>query len=752
MRSKSSFFDKTVFRSVLERSWFAAPVYAVAMTFRLLQFLSRSGRMVPDSLGIAYLLQTALTQCTVICAAAAVLTAMLLYRWLFSARYTAFVTALPIRREAVFLSQAAAGFLLLTAGNLLSVLAASVMSPVGFGIRGMAYWMAVMTLLTILFFGFASFCAMLTGSLTILPAVYTVLLYAAVALEASVRLTAQFLVFGLTGQRRLFTFLSPVYHLRVYGEAMVETVYREDAAGFGSAEFSAFHGWGLLACYAAAGALFLLAAAALLKRRGMEHSGSVVAVTEIRRVFPVGAALAGAFTLSYFALRMVFGYSGYVSVGGDLPRAMILLLIMLIGAFLGWFGARGLMHKTFRVFGGGWTGFGVFAALLAAFVLGLETDVFGIERAFPKPEDVGYVSVYNPYSNVYEVRLEKPENIASALDLHRSIVSHKSLFERTERYGGGSSWLEISYYDREGKLLLNRAYSAPSGAMAWSSGGNAYATDGSAWGSANPDLASLEELMNCGEAVAQRLTLRLFAPSAYTASNGYVFVTENGEIVFNLDLTGAQAWELYHDCVLPDAADSSIGRVRLVPEPGYDGTKRQINIGIYFARRGAEDGAVDYDGLGLTVPEDAKRTNAWLAEHGLPLPEEPVSSEEPPVTSTYELPALDGLAALLEKIYLEYDPTAAGSVVSARWTRSLLDWYTDAEKDPAAVREDAELFAHRYVITESFLGSLQKLRSAGLQLVDGRSAGLVRDYRFVRLGEAEVNSLFDAITEGFDNA
>ena len=297
MRSKSSFFDKTVFRSVLERSLFAAPVYAVAMTFRLLQFLSRSGRMVPDSLGIAYLLQTTLTQCTVICAAAAVLTAMLLYRWLFSARYTAFVTALPIRREAVFLSQAAAGFLLLTAGNLLSVLAASVMSPVGFGIRGMAYWMAVMTLLTILFFGFASFCAMLTGSLPILPAVYTVLLYAAVALEASVRLTAQFLVFGLTGQRRLFTFLSPVYHLRVYGEAMVETVYRENAAGYGSVEFSAFHGWGLLVCYAAAGALFLLAATALLKRRGMEHSGSVVAVTEIRRVFPAGAALAGAFTL-----------------------------------------------------------------------------------------------------------------------------------------------------------------------------------------------------------------------------------------------------------------------------------------------------------------------------------------------------------------------------------------------------------------------------------------------------------------------
>ena len=95
---------------------------------------------------------------------------------------------------------------------------------------------------------------------------------------------------------------------------------------------------------------------------------------------------------------------------------------------------------------------------------------------------------------------------------------------------------------------------------------------------------------------------------------------------------------------------------------------------------------------------------------------------------------------------------SSGTVVSARWTRSLLDWYTEAEKDPDAAREAAELFAHRYVITESFLGSLQKLRSAGLQLVDGRGAGLVRDYRFARLSEAEVNGLFDAIAQGFDNA
>ena len=61
-------------------------------------------------------------------------------------------------------------------------------------------FLLIIVLLTVCFFGFACFCATLTGSIVILPAVYAVLLYAAVALEASLRRIAQFLIFGLIGQ------------------------------------------------------------------------------------------------------------------------------------------------------------------------------------------------------------------------------------------------------------------------------------------------------------------------------------------------------------------------------------------------------------------------------------------------------------------------------------------------------------------------------------------------------------------------
>ena len=747
MRSKSSFFNGTVYRSALRQQWYIAPAYAVVITYRLMVSLNVNWQYYSGSRLVA-LLRTTLGQCPVVCAGASVLTAMLIFRWLFNTRHAAFVSAMPIRRESVFLSQTAAGFTLLTAGNLFSILFAAALGVKGgFGFAGFAFWIAVMTLLTVFFFGFASFCALLTGSILILPALFTVLLYSAVALEASARLTAQFLVFGLTGQRWLFTILSPVYFLRTISDRAVETQWVLDEFGQGGEVLVAFRAWGVLLVYALAGLAFFALALALLRRRKLERAGAIVAVDWLRSAFCAGAALAGAFTLGYFTLRLVFGYTGYIAVGGTFSRSMLLLLVMVFGAFLGWFGARGLMHKSIRVFGGGWKGFGVFAALLAVFVLSLETDVLGVERHLPKGDDVGYVTVFTTYGSMDVVELHERENIEAAIELQKSIVSHKALFERTPIYGyNWSGTLEINYYGHDGKLLFNRAYASPNGVMAWSSSGNARTTDGNAWGSENPDLPALEALVNCREAVDHRLTLHDFTPSAYTAANGYAYVLTDGINTFNLDLDGAQVWELYHDCVLPDSKDSTLGEVRLLPTADRDEPRTMVNLNLFFTKHGPTENDVTYDSIFLVVPADAARTNAWLSEHGMPLPGENATPEEPAATSTYEVPALTGLAGQLEKIYLEYDPTAAGTVVSVRWVRSMLEWYAE-RKDPAAAREAAAQFARRYVITEGYLGSLHRLRTAGEQLVSGE-LGLVRDYRLNGMDAAAVRELFDAIEEG----
>ena len=39
----------------------------------------------------------------------------------------------------------------------------------------------------------------------------------------------------------------------------------------------------------------------------------------------------------------------------------------------------------------------------------------------------------------------------------------------------------------------------------------------------------------------------------------------NGQNTFNLELDGAQTWELYRDCLLPDSEDSSMEPVSCSP-------------------------------------------------------------------------------------------------------------------------------------------------------------------------------------------
>ena len=64
------------------------------------------------------------------------------------------------------------------------------------------------------------------------------------------------------------------------------------------------------------------------------------------------------------------------------------LVLMLIGAFLGYFAAEMLLQKTVKVFKGRWKGFLAVAAALILFVCCAEFDVFGFERrvAFDEAE------------------------------------------------------------------------------------------------------------------------------------------------------------------------------------------------------------------------------------------------------------------------------------------------------------------------------------------------------------------------------
>ena len=768
MKSGTSSINRHLYINALSRFWSAGLAYTAVWVYRLLQTMPAAGQRYMEYTETATLLRVATYQGGTLCFLGAGAMAVCMFSWLYFPRQTAFMTALPARRETVFLSHAAAGFTLLEAGNVLSVLLCAALGRfTGMETGIVVHFFVIITLLTVFFFGFACFCATLTGSIVILPAVYAVLLYAAVALEASLRRIAQFLIFGLMGQRWKLTVFSPVYYLRTWTSQLVDTIWVSNPVWGGQMGLLQFNGWTLIIAYACAGAAFTALAVAVLRRRAMESAGSVVAVPALRGAFRWCAAFAGALSMGLMALQMVFGFTGTYSVTGNFLNVVVLLFLMLLGAFLGWFGAQGLLRKSLKVFDRGWGGFAAVCAVICALTIGCEMDLFGVEKRLPDPGQVSRVELFDSMVGGPTTVLTRPENIAAAVKMHETIVENKALFEEGGTGYSDGGILTIRYFDKNGRLLMTRGYAAHFGPMAWSSAGNAWVTAGSAaatdgngyasdgdvvWvpcGSFNPALPMLERLVNSPEAVAQRLdTVGDIPASAATIQNAFAYCADYSGIQTNIDIDAADAWELYRDCVLPDAEDSTIGWIVLTPswEPEWEDVT--VYLTFNFVRQGVDYYDYDYSFVALSVPRDAARTNNWLISHGLEIPgrvaftpEEEYIPEDP----DDEIQEDFGLSELLDRVCDEYEPTAAGTVVSVRWARMLLDWYSSVGEDGDFARSAAAHYARFRVLPPGKMAdSLAKLRAAGLQLASGE-LGLVRDRNGRTWSADTVNALFDAL-------
>ena len=627
MASRTSFFDTALFGRALRRWWPMALALSAAQLYMCMMALQNVGPAGYDR-GYAVLMEALQSPLPAVFACAA---AMLAYRYLHAVRDAAFMAALPVKRSALFLSQGAAALVLLLGAEGLCAL----LTPLFAGTPGqlfpvMGRWFWITAALTGAYFGFASLCAVLTGHSLAVPALYALGLYAAVALEASVRTMAQYLIFGLGNQQWKLTVLSPLYYLKRFSYNLLWTEVAEFDAFTGSPlrytiEFTGR--WTVLG-YLAAGVVFIALALVLLRNRPAEAAGDVIAVRLLRPAFRVGAALAAGCAGGMLLLRTVFGYTGYYAGNGSGPKVLLLFFMLLLGGFVGWFGAQMLLQKSLRVFDRHWPGYGVWAALALLAVLGCKLDLFGVERSIPAEEKIGSVSVSCYEVGVNNTAYKDPENIAKVRELHRTVVENKALFQRSDdpRYASGGmgyaygynpgGTLIIQYFDKDGGILLTREYAAPSGEMAWASNGDSSYTGGEK----NPALAQLETLVNTNEAVEQRcLPAEGFLLRPETTGWGNVgagALDEWGYYLYDdlLFLDRSEVYELCTQAIFPDFKDSSLGYLRLRPQYQQDlpaASTVTINLGM--------DNPDQYWYWYGRVTADAHRTIAWLQRHGVEL-------------------------------------------------------------------------------------------------------------------------------------
>ena len=504
MRSKTSCFNKTLFCKHVTRFW---PVWAAYLGVWLLVMpLGLLGERAHLTREPIYAQVTVLNQTgstgTILAFIFACFMAMAVWSFLYSARSASGAACLPVTRTAQFTSAALGGFLPLAAVHVL-IFALTALAELSLGalhLPSLLTWLGATVLELLFFFGFATLCAMLTGNIIVLPAVYAVLNFTVAGFVLLLSGVANWFVYGMNGNAGFdaLQYLSPAIPLATTLQARL--VYEPDAVTGAQRLVSVgFDGWLLAIIYGVVGALLLIAAWALLRRRKMETAGDVVAVQPLKPVFRwcmgIGVGLCFAcmmlyvFSLHGFTQRMVFVQTA---------------VYLVIGGVLGWLIAEMLIRRSFRVFRGGriWGGCALCCAVLLIALTATELDVPGFERRQPKAEDVESVMVIADGQGAY---LESPEGVADALALHRSIIDGKPEHDQCGQYAffltddgeyRETVSVSIDYILKNGKHLF-RSYQLPH-------------TPG-----AQDDAAAAQTLLNCPEAVQRRKE----TPFPFTADN-----------------------------------------------------------------------------------------------------------------------------------------------------------------------------------------------------------------------------------------
>ena len=587
MKSKTSLFNKGVALNLLKRCWPLWTGYFVLLLLVTPAALSgRVDRLAPGEM-LNYTLLNTGADVVYISMAVGVLAAMAMFNYLYSTKSCGMMNMLPLRRETMFLTAFLTGLVPLLAADVLVMLITAVL----YGgrlvyFKTLLLWLAMAVMGNISFYGFAVFCAVLTGNLVVLPVLYLVLNLTVYVAERAVRYLLSAFVYGMNASSCTLLVLSPVMEL--INSLSVMPVNYIDAEGMVQVVANVYqvNGLGVLGAYCAAGLVCAALALLIYRRRQMERATDVVAVPVLKPVFKYCMTFGTAVVLAYVVYAWLV--SGNVS---GMAAALLVLLLLLVGAVIGYYASEMLMQKTLKVFPGKWKGCLVSCLILAVLTMAWEFDLFGYERRIPEADQVE--SAWLVQNNT---GLTEPENIQALTQLHQSFVDNKAENESAdERYT-----VTVRYMLKDGGTLI-RCYPIR--------------YDQEALNDPDSDIRRYEALENVEEARINRV-VPPFPVTITNISYGDVYMSWLDEEGYyqgeNLSLTDEQVFALYQ-CILKDLEAGTAGRYWVGESDAYLDTVSNIDINLEFVAGTGEDQKWSYIYESLCLDEGNAMN--WIREN-----------------------------------------------------------------------------------------------------------------------------------------
>ena len=603
MKSSRLSFNTSIAQNTLRRCW---PLWAAYLGFLLVTFplpLLSEIRTARGRSGVSllYVCREQIAQMAVFQAlagmAVAVLTVMLLFGYLYNSRGNTLMNSLPIRRESLFLTLYLTGLIPMLLCELL-VMGLTILLTAAYDIGTVWFlrWFACAALGLLAFYGFALFCAMLTGNILVLPAVYVVLNLTVIGFETCIRELLSNLVYGMTPGALRLSFLSPP--VKISDDLKVVTSYPETVR---------MEGLGTLAVYAAVGVMFALLALLLYRKRRMESVSDFVAIPVLKPVFRICMGFGGAVLFA----AVIFENFFQNSVSGS-AAAWVMAVLLVIGACLGWLIAEMMIRRTVRAFPLPRKGLALICLICVLTVIAAETDVTGFEKRVPDPDKVDHVEF------CYDSEFSDPENIRLVTELHRELVRDKQIYDsKSEDYmrlgekayrlnAQGEQeadlwmdyWVPISYVMQNGREL-QRVYTIVF---------NAHDVD-------RPDstMGKILNLLNSREGIRSRMQTTVPMEERYI---NYAVINREGlnGMENSYRLSPQETVELWNLAMLPDAEEGNLSLYTIVDteENMKTQTNLRIDINLFDETRTHDPYYWNHSYRVFTFSE---RCLDWIEEH-----------------------------------------------------------------------------------------------------------------------------------------
>lgn len=453
MKSKTSFFNKVVFKKNITLYWPLVVCYLLYETVK-----------VPGSLWLGIRQRSfmndisCLSDCLDLdadfCAAAimAILCGMLLFSYLFKAESANMIHALPVTRTELFFTNVLSGLAFLFVPQILIFLITILVSLVN-GITAVQFigiWLLSLMGLSFFLFSLVCFCVMFTGQLFALPVYFGVVNFLALGVSSGVRGVLYFLGYGISYRDMpeilFLRILSPLNYM--CNNVRIQAVFEINTRGEYIASGIKYAGEKVVLGYLLAAIVFYLLAWYGYKKRKLESAGDLLTFKWIKPVFRWGVGSCFGYAVAVFAADFLNGV--FIRISGFSFFALVILF-----SCIGFFIADMFVQKSFRVFTRKrFREYGLFFAFTVAGFCSLFASAHVLEQRMPDESQVAeaYIEMNYPVKFV-------GDDVKKVIEFQKELLGKKNIFRKV---GDGNEYMTINFvYLLKNKKKIYRCYDVP---------------------------------------------------------------------------------------------------------------------------------------------------------------------------------------------------------------------------------------------------------------------------------------------------